>query len=113
MFGFGNLVKLKSHAVLLKFPGHELGLFERHIRVRRAVDQHRRWIGGGDILDRHERTKLFRFAARIPSGDRFWPLTGLAAEIVEDTAVTLALTGVGDRRTAHLLPRFFGGDLSL
>src|SRR2546426_6215524 len=113
VFSFGNLVKLKCHAGLLEFLRHQLRLFEGHIRVRCTMEQHGRRIGCGDISNRHERVELLGFPARIPSGDSFWPLTGLAAEIVEDAAVTFPLPGIGHCRAAHLLPGFFGGDLSL
>src|SRR6185436_15363648 len=86
MFSFGNLMKLKGDAVLLKFPRHQLRLIEGYVRVCCAMDQHGRRIGCGDIFNRHERVELFGFAARIPSRDSFGPLTSLAAEIVEDAA---------------------------
>src|SRR5258705_508469 len=74
------------------------------------MNQHSRRISRSDIFDRHEWAELFGFATRIPAGDRFWPLTGLAAEIIENAAVTFPLPRIAHRRAADLRPCFFGGD---
>src|SRR5262245_5094839 len=107
MLSVGNLMKVKQDAVLPEFLCHQLRLFEWHISVGCAMDQHGRRISRTDILERHERPEFLRFHAGIPPRYSLRPLTGLSAEIGENAAVTLSFPVVGYRLIVHLLPCFF------
>src|SRR5881394_4556468 len=113
MFGSSDLMKLKRYAVLLQFLRHHPRLLERHVSVRRTVNQRCGRKLRGDILHRHEREELFRFHARIPPGDRFRPKPVLTAKVVEDAAIAFTLPGIGHGGPADLPPRLLGADLSL
>ena len=61
MFGVGDAMELEWDVELFKFGGHQFGLFKRNVGVGRAMNQDRRGIVGGDILNGHVWEEFFGF----------------------------------------------------
>src|SRR5438034_791917 len=92
-----DAMELEGDVVFLEFGGHRFGLFERNVGVGCAVNKDGRRIISGDVLNGHVWEEFFRFSARVPAGNCFWPETVLATEIIKDAAVAFAFARVGNR----------------
>ena len=108
----GDRQQLMIHSVVFECGRHQLRLFKRHIRIRRAVNQK----GGrellADIAEWLEGTNLFRNGVAFEATDFLRPDSLLSIVEIDRCSISLAVASVRNHGAVGLHLGFSTRDLS-